>query len=68
MQPDTCFIIFLWIPQSVLDSANTNADSANSPIFGAILNGTVFYVFDCGIQNSKEDQINVILLRIPKQI
>ena len=32
----------LWIAETVLDSANTVADSANSFIFGAILNGTMF--------------------------
>ena len=34
--------VFFWIPQTVLDSANTVADSTISPIFGAILNGKVF--------------------------
>ena len=29
----TCLIICLWIPQTVLDSAKTVADSANSPSF-----------------------------------
>ena len=51
-----CLIFCLWIPQTVLDSANTVADSASSPIFGAILIRTVFKVFVCGIPNSKEDQ------------
>ena len=32
---------FLWVPQAVLDSANTVADSAHSPIFRAILSGTM---------------------------
>ena len=36
-----CFFICLWIPQTVLDSTNTVADSANSPIFGAIFSGTM---------------------------
>ena len=40
------FYHFLWIPQTVPDSANTIADSANSPIFRAILSGTKFrYLF-----------------------
>ena len=34
--------ICLWIPQIVLNSANTAADSTISPIFGAILSGTNF--------------------------
>ena len=38
-------------------------DSANSPIFGAILSNTVFQVFVCGIQNSEEDQRIVAKLR-----
>ena len=37
----TCLFICLWIPEIVLDSANTVADSAISPIFGAILNMSV---------------------------
>ena len=35
-------IICLWIPPTVLHSANTVADSAISLIFGAILIGTIF--------------------------
>ena len=35
-------LFFKWIPQTVLDSANTVADSAKLPVFGAILSGTVF--------------------------
>ena len=58
----------MWIPQIVLVSAYTVADFANLPIFGAILNGTLFKVFVCGIQNSKEDQRKVAILRIPRQI
>ena len=50
-----------------LDSAYTVADSANLPIFGAILNGTLFKVFVCGIQNSKEGQRKVAMMRIPRQ-
>ena len=45
----------LWIPHTVLNSANTVADSANSPIFQAILSGRMIYVFVCGIQNSIDD-------------
>ena len=52
----TCLIICLWIPQTVLDSKNTVADFANLSVFGSVLSGTVFQVFVCGIQNSKEDQ------------
>ena len=36
-----CLIVCLWTPQTVLDSANMVADSANSSIFGAILSRTV---------------------------
>ena len=38
---ETNVLSFLWVPQTVLDSANTVADSASSPIFGAILSGTM---------------------------
>ena len=65
----------MWISQIVpgfhkffLDSAYTIADSANLPIFGEILNGTLFKVFVCGFQNSKEGQRKVAMLRIPRQI
>ena len=64
----TCLVICVYIPQIFLDSEYTVADSANSPNFGAILNGTVFKVFVCGIQNSKEDRRKVAILRIPRQI
>ena len=56
----TCLSISLWIPQTVLHSANTVVESENSPIFGAILSGTMCEVFVCGIQNSKEDQRKVV--------
>ena len=36
-------------------SANSIMDSANLPSFVAILTATLFLVFVCGIQNSKED-------------
>ena len=60
--------VCLWIPQTVLRSANTVADFANLPVFWAILSGTMIYVFVCGIQNSIEYQRKVALLRIPRQI
>ena len=63
-----CLFLCLWILQIFLDSAITIADSAKSPIFGAILSGTVFKVFVCGIQNSEEDQREVAKMRIPRQI
>ena len=45
-QFNKCFSICSWIPQTVLDSTNTVADSANSPIFVAILSATIFrYLF-----------------------
>ena len=50
----TCLVICVWIQQIVLDSGYTIADSAKSPIFGAILNGTVFKIFVCGIQTAKK--------------
>ena len=62
------FIICLRIPYTVLDSANTVADSANSPIFWAILSGTMIYVIVCGIQSSIEDQRKQAILRTPRQI
>ena len=67
IQLHTCLIICWWIPQNVLDSANTLADSANSLTFGAILSGTLFQVTVFGIQKSKEDK-KVAMLRIPQQI
>ena len=69
------YYFLMWIPQTVPDSANiaadsTNfvADSANMPVFEAILCSTVFQLFVCGIQNSKEDQRKVTMLWIPRQI
>ena len=61
-------MICLWIPHTILDSANAVADSANSPIFGAISSGAMFQVFVWGIQNSKEDQRKRAMLRISRPI
>ena len=36
--------------------------------FGAVLSGTKFYLFVFGIQNIKEDQNKVTMLRIPQKI
>ena len=55
-------------PQTVLDSANTVADSAYLSIFGAILSVTEFQVFVCGIHDSNEDQRKVAMMWIPRQI
>ena len=55
------------VPQTVLDSTNAVADSANSHNCGANLSGTMIWVSVCGIQNSIEDQRKVALLRIPRQ-
>ena len=62
-----CLFICLWIPQTVLDLANTFADSAKSPVFWAILRGTEIKLFACGIQNSEEDQRKRVKLRILQQ-
>ena len=57
-------------------SANSIVDSANLRSFGAILTATLFLVFVCGIQNSKEDHRKTLrsskkiiaMLRSPRQI
>ena len=36
------------------------------PVFGAVLSNTVFNLFVRGIQNSKQDQRKVAVLRIPR--
>ena len=53
--------------QSVLDSANTVADSAISSIFGAILSEREFRVI-VRVHNSKENQRKVATMKIPRQI
>ena len=52
----------------VLDSTHFVAYSTNLLIFGAILNNTVFQLFVRGIQNSREDQRKIAMMRIPRQI
>ena len=44
------------------------AESAKLRVFGTLSFNTVFELFVCGIQNSKEDQRKVTMLWIPQQI
>ena len=55
----------LWIPETVLNSANTAAESANLPVFGAILTSTIFWAFVCGIQKKTKTESDFDLLRNP---
>ena len=57
----TCLIICLWTPQTVLDSANTVADSANSPIFGAILSGAIYKYLFLESKTAKKNQISSLV-------
>ena len=65
--PYICFIICLWIPQTVPDYAKTVADSASSPVFEAILSGSVLVI--C-LWNPKQQErfLKTERLRSPRQI
>ena len=52
----------------VPDFTHFVADSAKLPVFGAILNNTVFQIFVRGIQDNRDDHREIVTLRIPRQI